>query len=79
MAESIRTQPERVLDWLKEHPEGITQLDAYSISVTRLAEIIRLLKCAGVAISDVWEAGKNKYGQTTRYKRYFLKGETDHA
>lgn len=79
MEQSIRTQPERVLDWLENHPEGITQLDAYSISVTRLAEIIRVLKCMGVAITDVWEAGKNKYGQTTRYKRYFLKGGSDNG
>ena len=79
MEQGVMTQKERVLDWLNEHPEGITQLDAYSISVTRLAEIIRVLKCAGVAITDVWEAGKNKYGQTTRYKRYFLKGEQDNG
>lgn len=67
-----KTQPELVIDYIIEHG-SITSAEANSeLGVSRLAEIIRVLKSMGYSIDSVWEVGKNRYGQDVRYKRYFL-------
>lgn len=67
------TQSERVLRHLEERG-GLTQReasDAYGIE--RLGARILELRQAGYPIVTVTEAGKNRYGDTTHYARYFLK------
>lgn len=67
------TQSERVLRHLEERG-GLTQKeasDAYGIE--RLGARVYDLRCAGHPIMKVMEAGKNRYGDTTHYARYFLK------
>ena len=67
------TQSERVLRHLEERG-GLTQKeasDAYGIE--RLGARVYDLRCAGHPITKVMEAGKNRYGDTTHYARYFLK------
>lgn len=41
---------------------------------TRLSAIIFDLRKAGWNIQDRWEVEYNRYGQRTRFKRYFLIG-----
>lgn len=67
------TQSERVLRHLEERG-GLTQReasDAYGIE--RLGARIYELRQAGYPIVKWMEAGKNRYGDTTHYARYFLK------
>lgn len=67
------TQSERVLRHLEERG-GLTQKeasDAYGIE--RLGARIYELRQAGYPIVKWMEAGKNRYGDTTHYARYFLK------
>ena len=61
----------RVLNYILEFG-SITQLDAYrDLGCTRLSEYIRQLR-EEYNIEDKWERALNRYGETTKYKRYFL-------
>lgn len=64
-----------VLKYLQTRKGGLTVKEAIDkLGTTELRKIVSDLKCAGWIIGDVWETGTNRYGETTRYKRYFLLG-----
>lgn len=42
------------------------------LGIERLGARICELRKAGVPIGDKWEEGRNRYGDDTRWKRYFL-------
>lgn len=66
------TQPERVLEYMQKRG-SISQAEATQhLGVTRLSAIILVLKKAGYSILDKWVEGKNRWGEPTRYKRYWL-------
>ena len=68
-----RNQRVDVLNYLKDHPEGITQMDAYikfPAPITRLASVIFDLRKHHRIISVDCE-GHNCYGKT-QYVRYRL-------
>jgi hypothetical protein len=67
---------QKVLEYMKNNPDkGITQLDAIQLCwATRLSAIIFNLKEKYV-IETVQETGADKFGDTTRFSRYFYKGE----
>lgn len=63
-------QTERVLEYMEKHG-GITQLEADTISVKRLASRIWDIRKLGYVIETERVTGKNQYGQkcwATRYK-----------
>lgn len=62
-------QNERVLDWLQRYG-SITQKDADSLAVRRLASRINELKKMGHPIISVREDGVNIYGQKCHWARY---------
>ena len=62
-------QNERVLDWLQRYG-SITQKDADSLAVRRLASRINDLKKMGHPIISVREDGVNIYGQKCHWARY---------
>lgn len=66
------TQTERVVDYL--HRFGsITALEAMrNLGIMRLASRIRDLKTSGVNITSRFETVKNRFGEKTQVKRYFL-------
>ena len=67
------TQSERVLRHLETYG-SITPMEAMQeYGIMRLGARVYGLRCAGHPIMKVMEAGKNRYGDTTHYARYFLK------
>lgn len=63
-----QTQAGQVLAYLREHPEGITTIDAfYYMNITRLAARISDIKKSGIGIVTTREQNGNK-----RYCRYRL-------
>lgn len=62
-----------VLDWLKSHA-GISSMDAFEhLGVTRLAAVIFELRKKGYDIETVIVDGKDRYGNRSRYARYYLR------
>ena len=62
-------QNERVLDWLQRYG-SITQKDADSLAVRRLASRINDLKKMGHPIISIREDGVNIYGEKCHWARY---------
>lgn len=68
------TQCERILQHLREHG-SITSLEAQDrYGCAYLPARISDLKKQGNVISETWETSKNRYGESTTYKRYRLGG-----
>ena len=68
----MKTQTERVLDYIHEFG-SITQLEALKdLGVMRLASRVSDLKKQGYPITSSVEAVKNRYEETSYIKRYRL-------
>lgn len=68
------THIERVLKHLNKKG-SITSMDAFKrYGITRLSSIIHTLRNK-YDIETVEEVSKNRYGENTRYARYYFKGE----
>lgn len=69
------SQRETILNHLKKK-KSITSWEAFEdFGATRLSAIIFDLRSCGFDIRNVWEEVTNRYGETVRYKRYFLVGK----
>lgn len=68
------TDCERIVAYCKQHG-SITQMEATrELGNTRLgARIWDLKHKLGYEVEDVWETGTDRFGEPTRYKRYFVK------
>lgn len=65
---------ERILRYIQEFG-SITTKEAFDdLGCTRLAEYIRQLRLE-YNIADEWLKGKNRFGETTHYKKYWLEEE----
>ncbi len=70
------SQCERIVQYINQHG-SITPLEAVNdLGCMRLASRITDLKQRGVSIISEWEEGKNRRGEKTRYKRYFILNNT---
>ena len=70
-------QCEIVLEHLKSG-KSITQREAANeYGIERLASRINDLRTLGFPVKKVMEQGKNRYGKTTSYARYFLKEDNN--
>lgn len=66
------TQCERIYRHLKDYG-SITSLEAMQeYGIMRLASRISDMKRHGVAIKSETVSGKNRYGESTSFSRYFL-------
>ena len=66
------TQKERIINYIKQFG-SITSLDAYKdLGITQLGARIDQLKKEGYKFKAEWESGKNRFGDKTDYKRYYL-------
>lgn len=66
------TQDERVLNYMKQFG-GITTQEAFiDLGVTRLSAKIYNLKKRGYKITSEYKTGKNRFGETTYFKKYML-------
>lgn len=66
------SQNGRLLNYLEQHPEGITQLEAFNtLGMCRLSERCRELEALGIQIEHIPERTKGR----PRIMRYKLKGQ----
>ena len=69
---AVTPQGKRVYQYMQERGP-ITDGDARAVcGVSRLSAIILQLRKEGVEIKAEWAQGENRYGEITRYKRYWL-------
>ena len=69
------TQNQRILDYIGVFG-SITQLEALrDLGIMRLASRISDLKRLGYPIASTTQKIRNRYGETCRIKRYYLKKE----
>lgn len=65
-------QKQRVINYIREFG-SITSFEAYAdLGITQLGARIDQLKKEGYEFKTEWESSKNRYGEKTDYKRYFL-------
>lgn len=65
----------RVVDYLKKN-KSLTVAEAKEeLGTTELRKIISTLRDKGYKITDEWQEGVNRFGDVTRFKRYFLISE----
>lgn len=73
MAHSVQSQNQKILQYLKKHPKGITPLEALNLcGCLRLSARIFDLKEAGNNIYTSWEEVVTDEGTTKRFARYIL-------
>lgn len=66
------SQKERIVKYIKKFG-SITSKQAYDdLGVTQLGARMDQLKKEGCLFKTEWEHGKNRFGEMTTYKRYFL-------
>ena len=73
----MKGQKTRIINHLKDKG-SITSREAFQFyGITRLAAQIKVLRDLGYDIATLMIEGENRYGETTRYAKYVLKGEKD--
>lgn len=66
------SQKDYVLNYLKTH-KTISQKEAGDkLGIMDLAGVMRDLRDAGYETGDVWYEGFNRFGDKTRFKKYFI-------
>ena len=69
----MKKQHEMVLEYLQNHKEGMTSLDAFNkFSIMQMPKRIWILKRLGYKINTKTESGINRFGKTVHYTRYTL-------
>lgn len=72
MITTKKSQKERIIDYIIQFG-SISCWEAYKdLGITQLGARIDKLKKEGFQFETKWEHGKNRYGESTTYKRYFL-------
>lgn len=65
---------ERIVAYCKQHG-SITQMEAtLELGCTRLGARVWDLKKRGYTVTDVWEESPDRFGDMSRYKRYYVEG-----
>ena len=65
-------QKQRVIDYLNKFG-SISSWEAYAdLGITQLGARIDQLKKEGYRFKTEWESSKNRFGDKTDYKRYYL-------
>lgn len=74
---NVMNDCERIVAYCREHG-SITQMEATrELGNTRLgARIWDLKNKFGYEVEDIWETATDRFGEPTRYKRYFVKDKT---
>lgn len=65
-------QKQRIINYIRQFG-SITSRDAYiDLGITQLGARIDGLERDGYSFVKEWETAKNRYGEETQYKRYYL-------
>lgn len=67
---------QRVYDYIEKHGSITVKECTDNLGTSECRKIISNIREAGIPIVSEWEKGKNRFGEETRYKRYFIKGLT---
>jgi len=71
-----KAQHEMILEYLQNHKEGITSLEAFTLfGVMQTPKRIWILRNMGYKIMSIGEQGKNRFGEPVHYTRYVLQVE----
>ena len=66
------TQKDRIINYIRQFG-SISSWEAYSeLGITQLGARIDQLKKEGYEFKMEWESNKNRFGEKTDYKRYYL-------
>ena len=66
------TQKDRILEYIRKFG-SISSFEAYAdLGITQLGARIDQLKKEGYEFKTEWESNKNRFGEKTEYKRYYL-------
>lgn len=66
------TQKDRILEYIRNFG-SISSFEAYAnLGITQLGARIDQLKKEGFKFRTEWESNKNRFGEKTEYKRYYL-------
>lgn len=66
------SQKDRTINYIREFG-SITSKDAYSdLGITQLGARLDQLKKEGYVFKAEWESNKDRYGNDSSYKRYYL-------
>lgn len=65
-------QKYRIVEYCMSH-HGITQHEASTLSIARLASRINDMEKDGYVFDHVWETALNQFGEKTRFVRYILR------
>lgn len=66
------TQKDRIINYIRQFG-SITSWEAYSdLGITQLGARIDQLKKDGYEFRTEWVSNKNRFGEKTDYKRYYL-------
>ena len=67
-----RTQWGKIHEYLKNHPGATTRDLFIACNVNSPRKRISELNAAGVGIGSYWDEKTDEYGDTVRFKRYYL-------
>lgn len=73
--ESKSTQCQRIIEYIVKFRSITAQQAMDDLGCFRLASRIHDLKQRGYPIKSIWVHGKNRYGESTKYKMYVLPEE----
>ena len=66
------TQKDRILEYIRKFG-SISSFEAYAdLGITQLGARIDQLKKEGYEFKTDWESNKNRFGEKTEHKRYYL-------
>ena len=66
------TQKDRILEYIRNFG-SISSFEAYAdLGITQLGARIDQLKKEGYEFKSEWVSNKNRFGEKTEYKRYYL-------
>lgn len=66
------TQKDRIINYIRQFG-SISSWEAYSdLGITQLGARIDQLKKEGYEFKSEWVSNKNRFGEKTEYKRYYL-------
>lgn len=70
------SQKDRIINYIRQFG-SISSWEAYQdLGITQLGARIDQLKKEGYKFKTEWESNKNRFGEKTDYKRYFLEDMT---
>lgn len=70
-------QKQRILDYIKDFKSISTREAFIDLGIARLGARIFELKQEGYKFREEWESTKNRYGEKTEYKRFYLEDDME--